>query len=212
MATFSVPWVKSQPIDLREISESCGFHLKKSSNYSGLGSKVKSVVISAALKQVENDWNRKKHKNSKDYKDVVKGVYIISLGSKLAVSYPWTFSPVIYIGRGTISNRFYNHFHHSLYDFSLSLQDIELIFYITEVKKKGSPNLFKDVEAMMIDRFVEKTNVKPLLNKISGRQGTVEHTPHDGWDKPLNNKGKKYSWIISPSNKKAPWFKEMTDY
>ena len=73
-----------------------------------------------------------------------------------------------------------------------------------------SPDAFKDFEHWLLDQFHEKFGEKPLLNKISGREGTIDHAFSGNCSAPLDNRGKKFLWQIRPSIK-IPWFRPVAD-
>jgi hypothetical protein len=78
------------------------------------------------------------------------------------------------------------------------------------VGDRRSKDAFKDFEHLMLDTFMDKFGEKPLINKIHGREGHIDHHFTGDWRRPFDNRGKPCLWEIRPSPRNA-WFKEFRD-
>ena len=100
------------------------------------------------IDQLQEYWDL----NSNEEFSKVNGVYIISLTDNIFVDYGSdNISPVLYIGRGSIRNRLSNHFQGSLFDFSRTLNDVNLKVYMGIATAKGPGETFVDAEFTLID-------------------------------------------------------------
>lgn len=93
---------------------------------------------------------------------------------------------------------------------SLSLRDVPFRFFMETIGDGRSKSAFKDFEHHLLEQFSNKFHEKPLVNKIHGREGHIEHEFSGNWNRPIDGRGKKYMWEIRPS-KHNSWFKEFRD-
>lgn len=213
MATIAVDWKQTKSISVFDEARNIGFDLAKFDDlHEDIQSSLKKAVVSRAVRIIKETWDREvEKKNSKNwFADVRNGVYVISIGHGFGVNYNRNCSEIMYIGRGNLGNRLRSHLHHWIFDMSRSLKDVPFKFYMEEFDDGRSPDAFKDFEHWLLESFHEKFGEKPLLNKIAGREGTIDHSFTGNCSSPLDNRGKKFLWEIRPS-KKNTWFKPVAD-
>jgi hypothetical protein len=213
VATLKINWKVTRPISLFEEAQGLGFDLRKYDQQGDdVQSSIKKATVSKALKIIKQTWDsgvEDKH-NKSWFSDVKGGVYVISIGHGFGVNYKTGCSEVMYIGRGSISTRLRSHLQNWIFDMSRSLRDVPFRFYMEEFGDGRSPNAFKDFEHWLLEEFSSKFGEKPLLNKIAGREGTIDHSFEGRCSAPLDNRGKTFLWQIRPSEKNQ-WFKPVAD-
>lgn len=213
LAKIKVLWKQSKLISVFEEAQALGFDLRKFDQQSeDVQASLKKATVARVLKSVRETWDRDVENiaNKNWFSGVKNGVYVIAIGHGFGVSYGDACSEVMYIGRGKIENRLRSHLHNWIFDMSRSLRDVPFKFYLEEFGDGRSPDAFKDFEHWLLDQFHEKFGEKPLLNKIAGREGTIDHEFSGNCSAPLDNRGKKFLWQIRPSTKN-PWFKPVAD-
>ena len=205
-------WTITEPISIRDYASYCGFNLN-TINLLEVPDQhrrwIERKIVSNILSYLDKCWE---DNNETSLRDVEKGVYVISLAGNICIEYKKNVSQVIYIGRGKVRQRIYNHLKNWVTNFSESLNDIKFKFWITEIKKSGLSDAFKIVESKLIDKFVEKNGELPILNKKYG-DGYKEdqHIFCKELTMPLTNeRGIKRGWKISPMENNE-WFKEIED-
>lgn len=211
MATIEIDWTKSQPISIRDYASRCGFNLL-TINLMDLADEnrkwIERKVITGILADIDKAW---KTEWEKQLSQVDKGIYVITMAGNLCVQYKHGPSQVIYIGRGQIRKRFYQHLKNWVANFSESLQDIKFRFWMTEVKIPGSTNAFKDVESDLICNFRNKFGEFPLLNKKNGDTCQKYHSYNANLTKPFKNEHQiKSGWYIRPMADNE-WFREIEE-
>lgn len=213
MAKVSVSWKQTKLISVFEEAQGLGFDLRK---FDQLNDEVqvslKKATVARVLKVIRESWDDMAADNANKswFKDVRNGVYVISIGHGFGISYKNGCSEVMYIGRGVISNRLRSHLQNWIFDMSRSLRDVPFKFYMEEFGDGRSPEVFKDFEHWMLKEFSDKFGEKPLLNKIAGREGTIDHNFTGNCSSPLDNRGKTFLWKLRPSEKNR-WFKPVAD-
>lgn len=212
MAKIKVQWATTGLISVFDEARDLGFDLRKFDNQDeDVQVSVRKASIDRVMRKVRESWDDEQHgRLSKRFSEVRNGVYVISIGEGFGVAYSRGTSEVMYVGRGVFSNRIRSHLHNWIFDMSRSLRDVPFRFYMGAIGDGRNTESFKDFEHFMLDRFKEKFGEKPLINKIAGREGHIEHEFSGTWNAPLDNRGKRYLWEIRPTEKNA-WFKRYED-
>ncbi|WP_157013800.1 GIY-YIG nuclease family protein [Sphingomonas parapaucimobilis] len=213
MATLKVDWKQTGLISVLEESQGLGFDLRKFDRlHEDVQASLKKATVARILKVIRDTWDKgvEDTRNKHWFGEVRNGIYVISIGHGFGVSYARGCSEIMYIGRGKISTRLRTHLHNWIFDMSRSLRDVPFKFYMEEFGDGRSPDAFKDFEHWLLEEFHEKFGEKPLLNKIAGREGTIDHAFTGNCNAPLDNRGKTFLWQIRPSEKN-PWFKPVAD-
>ena len=105
-------------------------------------------------------------------------------------------------------SRIYSHLKNWVSYFSESLQDISFYFWMTQIKKPGSPDAFMDIESELLSRFNHRFGDYPILNYKAGKRYKVEHTFDYTLTKPFKNLPSiKSGWKIKPMPENE-WFKD----
>lgn len=91
-------------------------------------------------------------------------VYSIRVSGSVAIHYPKTWSPVLYIGEGSAYDRIYQHAGW-LVPLVSNLPLLDLDIRVAEVTRKKKYDLYKFVEADMIRRFANQSGSLPWFNK-----------------------------------------------
>lgn len=213
MATRKIEWKQSKLISPFEEAQSLGFDLRKFDGLNGeVQNNLKKAIVSRILKVIRDGWDQSVEniENKNYFSYIQSGVYVISIGHGFGVAYESGCSEVMYIGRGQIEKRLRLHLNNWIFDMSRSLRDVSFKFYLEELQDGRSPDIYKDFEHSLLEQFHEKFGEKPLLNKIAGREGRIDHSFTGNANAPLNNQGKKFLWQIRPSTRN-PWFKPVGD-
>lgn len=209
MAKIDISWTVAGPLSVYDEARDLGFDIRKFDRQDEeVQSAVRKASIDRIMKKIRNEWDSNSSKHS--FSDVKNGVYVISISDGFGVQYKGGESEVMYIGRGAISNRLRSHLHNWIFDMSRSLMDVSFKFYMTTVGDGRSVESFKDLEHYMLDDFHRRFEEKPLLNKVAGREGHIDHEFVGSWSKPFDNRGKSYLWSIRPTPKND-WFKTFDD-
>lgn len=214
MANIKVQWSKTNLISISDVARNLGFDLR---HYDLHPEEVRAFMrkstIDHVIEQARQCWRDDFDGNpayDRDFNRVKTGVYVISVGDGFGVKYCEGVSEVMYIGRGVIANRLRSHLVNWIFDMSRSLRDVSFRFYMERIGDGRTPHAFKDFEHHLLEQFSNKFGEKPLINKIHGRAGRIDHTYGGDWNAPLDNRGKAYQWEIRPTPRNA-WFKEFTD-
>ena len=218
MGEITLNWAQSDVININQSAREFGFDLEwleYATLKPSLQQQIQDKVVGYVLETLEECWSEARISDT-PFKDVTKGVYVISLGRGLFVDYALAGktkrrdshargqSPVIYIGRGRLQTRLKAHLSRWLGDFSYSLQGVALEFWMTEVKLRGSRNAFCDVEHDLLQKFFKRHGCYPLQNSISGTRTVRTHSYTEGWDSPLQRSANGKGWAIAPLAKN-PW-------
>lgn len=214
LANIEIAWAVTDPISVFDEARQLGFDLRKFDDQSDeVRFAVKKASVDHIIKKIRAEWRGAygdEYKPHQDFNAIKNGVYVIAIGAGFGVGYPKDCSEVMYIGRGKIASRLRSHLNNWIFDMSLSLRDVPFKFYMETVADGRSRNAFKDFEHFLLERFSDKFGDKPLINKIHGRAGTIDHDFGGNWNAPLSNRGKQYIWSIKPTEKND-WFKEYVD-
>jgi hypothetical protein len=131
-----------------------------------------------------------------------KSVYIIRLKAPFSIMYDEGYSPVLYIGRGDFQTRVTNHLKNWLNPLAKSLNSgfFEILFSVP--KARNNVDFYKDVEADLIDVFVERYGIKPL-NNLKRESVTRAHVYSEVELKEAFGfgKGNSFKWAIWPIGK-----------
>lgn len=209
MAKIDITWTTTSPVSVYDEARDLGFDIRKLDQQDEeVQAAVRKASIDKIMKKIRDEWDRNSSKHS--FSEVKNGVYVISISDGFGVDYKGGISEVMYIGRGVFSNRIRSHLHNWIFDMSRSLREVSFKFYMTSVGDGRSSESFKDFEHFMLDQFFSKFKEKPLINKVSGREGHIDHEYNGNWNKPFDNRGKNYLWSIKPTPKND-WFKTFDD-
>lgn len=214
MATIECSWIKTNhPIRISEYANEIGFNLR-TIDYNGIAEDLWEMIDVKIRNQIifklEDLWEEKSE-SQKPLSEVTQGIYVITLSDNLSIDYNGNPSKVIYIGRGKIRSRIYNHLKYWIRHLSDSLQDISLDIWMTEIRVKGNKDAFKEVEADLLNHFWEKIGCYPLQNKKSGNYHEKTHDYNEKWNLPLRNPTSiQNGWSIKPL-KNNPWTREFED-
>ena len=214
MSRIKFEWVKTyEPIRISQYANDLGFNLR-TLDYQGISAEIWDIIdgkIRNSIMEILDERWEDAEGVTKPLSQVKKGVYVITLGDNLSIDYNGKSSKVIYIGRGRIRSRIYNHFKLWVRYLSDSLQDISLDVWMAEIKIQGSANAFREVETDLLTTFREKYGVYPLQNYKSGDNHSKDHEYNCDWKAPINNPTNiQYGWAIRPL-KLNPWAMECED-
>lgn len=131
-------------------------------------------------------------------------VYVIRLAGHFAVQYPKDFSPVIYIGEGSASDRLYNHAGNWLVDLVRNVPGVGVNVRIAEVARKNHPSLYQYVEADMLDIFQRAYGAIPWFNQQSEVSKQRRYKwKKDAWQDMVKHlgvgSGNTFRWAIQPT-------------
>lgn len=214
MPTINFEWVKTdEPIRISQCANDLGFNLR-TLDHQGISDQIWNIIDgkirNSIMETLDDRWN-KAEGVTQPLSQVTKGVYAITLGDNLSIDYNGNPSKVIYIGRGHIRSRIFNHFKHWVRHLSDSLQDISFDVWMAEIKVKGSANAFKEVETDLLEDFHGRYGAYPLQNMKSGDYHEKEHEYDCDWKSPLKNSTNiQYGWSIRPL-RQNPWVIEFED-
>lgn len=214
MASIEINWAETGPISIFDEARKLGFDLRLfDSQPTEVQAAIKKLTIDQIVRIIREAWRKSydhEYAPEQDFNRITNGVYVISVGGGFAVSYETRSSEVMYVGRGIIANRLRSHLGNWIFDMSLSLRDVPFKFFMETVGDGRSKGAYMDFEHFMLEKFKEKFGEKPLINKIHGREGRIEHSFSGGWGRPLDNRASKHLWTIRPT-KGNSWFKEFRD-
>jgi len=216
MAKIDIKWVRTEyPIKLGEFAKEFGVDITTLAEhnvnpfevFSWLETKVRGRI----LEEVACQWDDNKPGNFSEFGKVKKGVYVITLASNIAIDYGGKNSQVLYIGRGALKERFSAHLKKWIPAITNSIYDFGLVFWMTEIKKQGNADLFKEVESDLIESFRDEFRTLPLQNSINGKGHNKYHTYENGWKTPFKRSHRlKNGWAIKPLANN-PWAMKFDD-
>ena len=214
MPKIKFEWVKTdEPIRISQYANDLGFNLR-TLDYQGISEEIWKAIdgkIRNSIMETLDEYWSKAEGVTQPLSQVKQGVYAITLGDNLAIDYNGNPSKLLYIGRGHIRSRIFNHFKLWVRYLSDSLQDISLDVWMAEIKVKGSANAFKEVETDLLWDFYDRYGTYPLQNKKSGDSHEKEHEYDCDWKAPLKNPTNiQYGWSIRPL-KQNPWTIKFED-
>lgn len=133
-----------------------------------------------------------------------QSVYSIRLVGEVAVHYPRSFSPVVYIGEGNAFGRIYNHVNW-IVPLLLSVPQLSIQVRVLEVARRNNAKLYSYLEADLLRAFSDRYGALPWFNRQweRGREGV--HTYEPAARKVIESmievgSGSKYVWAIRPTH------------
>lgn len=214
MADIEFQWLKTeQPIRISEYANDLGYNLRNL-DYSGVSSdvwvQIDKKIRNRILSDLDEHWENNEL-SERSLSKVTQGLYVITLSDNLSIDYNGRPSKVLYIGRGKIRERIQCHLKMWLRYLSDSLQDIALDIWMAEVRVNGNKNAYKEVEADLLNDFLNKFGCHPLQNEKAGDNHEKLHDYCKGWNKPLHNLSNiQDGWSIKPLNNN-PWAMEFDE-
>lgn len=134
-------------------------------------------------------------------------VYVIRMVGQFVVAYPDGRSPVLYIGRGTASQRVAAHLKNWVTDLTKLGSNVRIEIRICRPRRKRNDEFYKCVEADLLERFLSKYGCIPFFN--SQRQGAFAAECKGTWYTDTDEKrfsaaigigrGNRPRWAIAPA-------------
>ena len=136
--------------------------------------------------------------------DLKRCVYVIRMKGDFVVAYPRKRSPVLYIGRGSALSRLSSHLRRWLHQIDGFGKDVRIEIRVCRTRRKNLTDMFKYVEADLIDWFAEKYGVIPFFNsrRETAYEDCVDYTDADEAQMKAAlgvGKGKRPLWAIAPA-------------
>lgn len=136
--------------------------------------------------------------------DLKRSVYVIRMKGDFVIAYPNGRSPVLYIGRGSALGRLSSHLRRWLHEIDGFGKDVRIEVRVCRTRRRNVAEMFKYVEADLIDWFADRYGVIPFFN--SRRETTyadcVYYTETDEAQMKAAlgvGKGKRPLWAIAPT-------------
>lgn len=139
-----------------------------------------------------------------DAVDLKRCVYVIRMKGDFVIAYPRRRSPVLYIGRGSALGRLSSHLRRWLHEIDGFGKDVRIEIRVCRTRRKNVTDMFKFVEADLINWFADKYGVIPFFNsrRETAYQGCVDYTDADAAQMKAAlgvGKGKRPLWAIAPA-------------
>ena len=136
--------------------------------------------------------------------DLKRCVYVIRMKGDFVIAYPFGRSPVLYIGRGSALGRLSSHLRRWLHEIDGFGKDVRIEIRVCRTRRKNVTDMFKFVEADLIDWFADKYGIIPFFNsrRETAYEGCVEYTDTDAAQMKAAlgvGKGKRPLWAIAPA-------------
>ena len=136
--------------------------------------------------------------------DLKRCVYVIRMKGDFVIAYPLRRSPVLYIGRGSALGRLSSHLRRWLHEIDGFGKDVRIEIRVCRTRRKNVTDMFKYVEADLIDWFADKYGVIPFFNsrRETVYEGCVDYTDTDAAQMKAAlgvGKGKRPLWAIAPA-------------
>ena len=136
--------------------------------------------------------------------DLKRCVYVIRMKGDFVIAYPRRRSPVLYIGRGSALGRLSSHLRRWLHQIDGFGKDVRIEIRVCRTRRKNLTDMFKYVEADLIDWFAEKYGVIPFFNsrRETAYEDCVDYTDADEAQMKAAlgvGKGKRPLWAIAPA-------------
>lgn len=214
MATLNYEWVRcEEPIRISQFASDLGFNLR-TLDYNGISSElwnsIDGKIRNSIMDYIDECW-AESGQNTQPLSQVRQGIYAITLGDNLSIDYNGNPSKVLYIGRGHIRSRIYNHLKLWVRYLSDSLQDISLEVWMAEVKVRGVLDAYKEVESDLLSNYYDSYGVYPLQNNKSGDRHDKSHEYDCDWRAPLKKPTNiQHGWSIRPLSQN-PWCVEFEE-
>ncbi len=131
-------------------------------------------------------------------------VYVIRMKGDFVIAYPLRRSPVLYIGRGSALGRLSSHLRRWLHEIDGFGKDVRIEIRVCRTRRKNVTDMFKYVEADLIDWFADKYGSIPFFNsrRETAYEGRVHYTDSDEAQMKAAlgvGKGKRPLWAIAPT-------------
>ena len=212
MAFIEIKWTKTESINIGEYA-SCFIFNSSTIDLLSLSADrrdwIEKEILSCLLEELDATWE--KHQWDTTLSKVHKGVYVVTLADNICIQYERGYSQVVYIGKGQIRDKIKNHIKHWFTQITKSMQDIKFRIWMTEIKVRGSPNAFKDVEADLIEVFEKEYGDLPIQNSKGGNYHKKDHHYNAEWKLPLKvDPSINYGWCIVPMVDNE-WFSVMEE-
>lgn len=136
--------------------------------------------------------------------DLKRCVYVIRMKGDFVIAYPFGRSPVLYIGRGSALGRLSSHLRRWLHEIDGFGKDVRIEIRVCRTRRKNVTDMFKFVEADLIDWFADKYGIIPFFNsrRETANEGCVDYTDTDAAQMKAAlgvGKGKRPLWAIAPA-------------
>lgn len=136
--------------------------------------------------------------------DLKRCVYVIRMKGDFVIAYPFGRSPVLYIGRGSALGRLSSHLRRWLHEIDGFGKDVRIEIRVCRTRRKNVTDMFKFVEADLIDWFADKYGIIPFFNshRETAYEGCVDYTETDAAQMKAAlgvGKGKRPLWAIAPA-------------
>lgn len=136
--------------------------------------------------------------------DLQRCVYVIRMKGDFVIAYPLRRSPVLYIGRGSAFGRISSHLRRWLHEIDGFGKDVRIEIRVCRTRRKNLADMFKYVEADLIDWFADKYGVIPFFNsrRETAYEGCVDYTDADEARMKAAlgvGQGKRPLWAIAPA-------------
>lgn len=136
--------------------------------------------------------------------DLKRCVYVIRIKGDFVIAYPLRRSPVLYIGRGSALGRLSSHLRRWLHEIDGFGKDVRIEIRVCRTRRRNVAEMFKHVEADLIDWFAERYGVIPFFNSLreTAYEGCVTYTDTDEAQMKAAlgvGKGKRPLWAIAPA-------------
>lgn len=136
--------------------------------------------------------------------DLKRCVYVIRMKGDFVIAYPFGRSPVLYIGRGSALGRLSSHLRRWLHEIDGFGKDVRIEIRVCRTRRKNVTDMFKFVEADLIDWFADKYGIIPFFNsrRETAYEGCVDYTDTDAAQMKAAlgvGKGKRPLWAIAPA-------------
>lgn len=136
--------------------------------------------------------------------DLKRCVYVIRMKGDFVIAYPLRRSPVLYVGRGSALGRLSSHLRRWLHEIDGFGKDVRIEIRVCRTRRKNLTDMFKYVEADLIDWFSERYGVIPFFNsrRETAYEGCVVYTDADEAQMKAAlgvGRGKRPLWAIAPA-------------
>lgn len=128
-----------------------------------------------------------------------KSVYVIRICRPFAITYKRYSSPVVYIGRGRFKARIARHLKNWICPLSKQIPSLEIEILTCKPRVRHNGDAFKDVEADLIQKFVNRYGEKPIKNKRLENHHRRHTYSRSSVTKAIGMvSGRGYHWALSP--------------
>lgn len=158
----------------------------------------------AIVKTLRRELTEALQKQGYGAADLKRCVYVIRMKGDFVIAYPTGRSPVLYIGRGSALGRLSSHLRRWLHQIDGFGKDVKIEVRVCRTRRRNVAEMFKHVEADLIDWFADKYGVIPFFNsrRETGSADCVYYTDTDEAQMKAAlgvGKGKRPLWAIAPA-------------